>query len=74
MDFHAILAVPKAEKHPHPRFAQLPEIETFAKSEKEKKLLSMWRGFRNGHVAFRVTAWNAQRPGGDFARCDAQGI
>jgi tripartite-type tricarboxylate transporter receptor subunit TctC len=46
MDFHAILAVPKAEKHPHPRFAQLPEIESFAKTEKEKKLLSMWRGFR----------------------------
>ena len=30
MDFHAILAVPKAEKHPHPKFAQLPEIESFA--------------------------------------------
>jgi tripartite-type tricarboxylate transporter receptor subunit TctC len=46
MDFHAILAVPKTEKHPHPRFAQLPEIESFAKTEKEKRLLSMWRGFR----------------------------
>jgi tripartite-type tricarboxylate transporter receptor subunit TctC len=46
MDFHAILAVPKAEKHPHPRFAELPEIESFAKTEKEKKLLSMWRAFR----------------------------
>jgi tripartite-type tricarboxylate transporter receptor subunit TctC len=38
--------VPKAEKHPHPRFAQLPEIESFAKTEKEKRMLSMWRGFR----------------------------
>jgi tripartite-type tricarboxylate transporter receptor subunit TctC len=46
MDFHAILAVPKGDKHPHPRFAQLPEIESFAKTEKEKKLLAMWRGFR----------------------------
>jgi tripartite-type tricarboxylate transporter receptor subunit TctC len=46
MDFHAILAVPKTEKHPHPRFTQLPEIESFAKTDKEKKLLSMWRGFR----------------------------
>ena len=45
MDFHAILAVPKAEKHPHPRFAQLPEIESFAKRRK-KKALSMWSGFR----------------------------
>jgi tripartite-type tricarboxylate transporter receptor subunit TctC len=52
MDFHAILAVPKAEKHPHPRFAQLPEIESFAKSEKEKKLLSMWRGFRTATSPF----------------------
>jgi tripartite-type tricarboxylate transporter receptor subunit TctC len=46
MDFHAILAVPKGDKHPHPRFAQLPEIESFARSEKERKLLAMWRGFR----------------------------
>jgi tripartite-type tricarboxylate transporter receptor subunit TctC len=52
MDFHAILAVPKAEKHPHPRFAQLPEIETFTKTDKEKKLLSMWRGFRTATSPF----------------------
>jgi tripartite-type tricarboxylate transporter receptor subunit TctC len=52
MDFHAILAVPKAEKLPHPRFAQLPEIESFAKTEKEKKLLSMWRGFRTATSPF----------------------
>ena len=54
MDFHAILAVPKADKHPHPRFAQLPEIESFAKTEKEKKLLSMWRGFRTATSPFVV--------------------
>jgi len=52
MDFHAILAVPKAEIHPHPRFAQLPEIESFAKTDKEKKLLSMWRGFRTATSPF----------------------
>jgi tripartite-type tricarboxylate transporter receptor subunit TctC len=46
MDFHAILAVPKDDKPPHPRLAQLPEIESFAKTEKERKLLAMWRGFR----------------------------
>src|SRR5262245_37338649 len=54
MDFHAILAVPKVEKHPHPRFAQLPEIESFAKTEKEKRLLSMWRGFRTATSPFVV--------------------
>ncbi|MGH7873177.1 MAG: hypothetical protein ACREQO_13265, partial [Candidatus Binatia bacterium] len=52
MDFHAILAVPKGEKHPHPKFAQLPEIESFAKTDKEKKLLTMWRGFRTATSPF----------------------
>ena len=52
MDFHAILEVPKGDKHPHPRFAQLPEIESFAKTEKEKKLLAMWRGFRTAASPF----------------------
>jgi tripartite-type tricarboxylate transporter receptor subunit TctC len=44
MDFHAILEVPKGFKHP--RFGHLPEIETFAKSEKEIKLLAISRVFR----------------------------
>ncbi len=45
MDFQAILEVPKGDKHS--RFAHVPEIENFAKTEKEKKLLTMWRGFRS---------------------------
>jgi tripartite-type tricarboxylate transporter receptor subunit TctC len=44
MHFHSILEAPKGAKHP--RFAHLPEIETFAKSQQEIKLLSMWRAFR----------------------------
>jgi tripartite-type tricarboxylate transporter receptor subunit TctC len=44
MNFHSILEAPKGAKHP--RFAHLPEIESFAKSEKEIKLLSIWRAFR----------------------------
>ena len=44
MNFHSILEAPKGAKHP--RFAHLPEIESFAKSDKEMKLLSMWRAFR----------------------------
>ena len=44
MNFHAILEAPKGAKHP--RFGHLPEIESFAKSEREIKLLSMWRAFR----------------------------
>ncbi len=44
MDFHAILEVPKGLKHS--RFGHLPEIESFAKTEKEKKLLALSRIFR----------------------------
>ena len=47
VDFHAAIEVPKGKKDA--RFAQLnlPDIENFAKSDKEKRLLSMMRGFRS---------------------------
>jgi hypothetical protein len=61
--FHAILEVPKGDKHPHPRFAQLPEIESFAKTEKEKKALGDVSRFQNGGLAFRFAAGNPQRSG-----------
>jgi tripartite-type tricarboxylate transporter receptor subunit TctC len=44
MDFHAIMEIPKGAKHP--RLGHLPEIESFAKSDREKKLITMWRIFR----------------------------
>jgi tripartite-type tricarboxylate transporter receptor subunit TctC len=44
MDFHAIMEIPKGVKHA--RLGHLPEIETFVKTEREKKLLDMWRVFR----------------------------
>lgn len=44
MNFHSILEVPKGDKHP--RLGHLPEIGSFAKSEKETKLLTLWRAFR----------------------------
>lgn len=44
MDFHAIMEIPKGVKHG--RLGHLPEIETFVKSEREKKLLNIWRVFR----------------------------
>ena len=44
MDFHAIYAIPKDLKHT--RFGHLPEIETFAKSERERRLLALSRTFR----------------------------
>jgi tripartite-type tricarboxylate transporter receptor subunit TctC len=44
MNFHAILAVPKESRHP--KLGHLPEVESFAKSERERRLLTMWRSFR----------------------------
>jgi hypothetical protein len=44
IDLHAIMEVPKGNKHPD--FAGLPEVEDFAKSERERKVLAMLRAFR----------------------------
>jgi len=44
VDFHAILEIPKGDKHP--QFKQLPELESFAKSEREQKLINLARAFR----------------------------
>lgn len=44
MDFHAIFETPKGDKHG--TFSAVPEIETFAKTDKERKVLAMQRGFR----------------------------
>jgi tripartite-type tricarboxylate transporter receptor subunit TctC len=44
MNFHAIMEVPKGAKHP--RLGHLPEIESFVRSDREKKLMAMWRVFR----------------------------
>jgi len=44
MNFHAIMEVPKGDKHP--RLKHVPEIEIFAKNAREKRLISLWRAFR----------------------------
>ena len=44
IDIHAIMEVPKGLKQPG--FDRLPEIEEFAKSDRERKLLAMIRIFR----------------------------
>jgi tripartite-type tricarboxylate transporter receptor subunit TctC len=46
MNFHAIIQIPKEDRHPHPAFNKLPELETFAKTDKERKILTMFRTFR----------------------------
>ncbi|MGH7831154.1 MAG: hypothetical protein ACREP8_13370 [Candidatus Binatia bacterium] len=44
VNVHAIMEVPKGNKHPH--FATLPEVEDFARSPREHKVLAMLRAFR----------------------------
>jgi hypothetical protein len=44
VDLHALMEVPRGNKYA--RFSHLPEIETFAKSEREKKVLAMFRNLR----------------------------
>jgi tripartite-type tricarboxylate transporter receptor subunit TctC len=45
MNFHSIIEVPKGRKHSHPRFNELPDIESFAKTAMDKKLVAMYRTF-----------------------------
>jgi tripartite-type tricarboxylate transporter receptor subunit TctC len=44
--YHAIIQIPKEDRHPHPVFNKLPELETFAKSDRERKIMTMFRTFR----------------------------
>jgi tripartite-type tricarboxylate transporter receptor subunit TctC len=44
VDVHATLEAPKGRRHP--RFTHVPEIESFAQSEKERRVLAMFRAFR----------------------------
>lgn len=44
IDFHTVLEVPRGNKHS--RFGHLPELESFAKSDRERKVLAMQRGLR----------------------------
>jgi tripartite-type tricarboxylate transporter receptor subunit TctC len=45
VDFHMVIEVPKGRRHPHPIFAGLPDMEQFAKSETDRKLVAMNRAF-----------------------------
>jgi tripartite-type tricarboxylate transporter receptor subunit TctC len=44
VNFHAIIEIPKGERHPH--FGYLPELETLTTSDAQKKVLAMFRTFR----------------------------
>jgi tripartite-type tricarboxylate transporter receptor subunit TctC len=44
IDLHLMLEVPKGLKHP--QYGYLPDLENFAKSEKERRVLSLFRNLR----------------------------
>lgn len=44
--YHAIIQIPKENRHHHQVFSKLPEIEVFARTEKERKILTLFRTFR----------------------------
>jgi len=46
LQFHAILQIPKDDRHPYPLFNKLPELESLAKSDRERKVLALFRTFR----------------------------
>ena len=46
-DFHAGIEIPRGRKDARFAHLNLPDIETFARSDKEKKLVSMMRDFRS---------------------------
>jgi tripartite-type tricarboxylate transporter receptor subunit TctC len=50
VDVHAGIEIPKGNKHAH--YAKLPEVESFAVSSKERRLLEMFRAFRLSGQSF----------------------
>ena len=66
VDFHSIIEAPKGDKHPN--FSQVPELETFAKSERDRKLVVMARSFRLSGTPNVAPPGNAEGSRGDTAR------
>jgi tripartite-type tricarboxylate transporter receptor subunit TctC len=46
VNVHAIIEVPKGRSYPHSRYATLPDLESFVKNDKERKLVAMHRTFQ----------------------------
>jgi tripartite-type tricarboxylate transporter receptor subunit TctC len=44
VDVHVAIEIPKGQRHP--RFPSLPELESFAKSDRERQILALFRAFR----------------------------
>jgi len=46
VNYHAIIQIPRDDRHPHPSFNKLPELETFTRTDRERKIMTMFRTFR----------------------------
>lgn len=46
VNINATMDIPKDISYSHPRLAKLPEIESFAKSNQERRLIALFRGAR----------------------------
>jgi tripartite-type tricarboxylate transporter receptor subunit TctC len=45
MDFHGIIEIPRGRKHTHPRFNKLADVESFGRSDTDRKLVAIYRTF-----------------------------
>ena len=71
MDFHAIMEIPKGVKHP--RFTQLPEIESFARTETDKQVLASLACLQTRGVTLPAAAGNTEGARRHAASRDANG-
>jgi hypothetical protein len=46
VDVKVVINVPRGKNHPHPTFAGLPELASFAKTDRERKLFQLYEAFR----------------------------
>jgi len=44
--FHSIVEIPRGYRPSHPAFARLPSLQSFVKTDRERKVLEMYRIFR----------------------------
>jgi tripartite-type tricarboxylate transporter receptor subunit TctC len=62
VNVHAIVEIPKGQKHPYPRYSELPDLETFAKSDKERKLILLHRTFQLAGAPFVAPPGTPKEP------------
>ena len=66
VNFHAIMEVPKGDKHP--QLGHIPEIDSFAKSDLDRKLIVLTRSFRIAGTPFVVPPGTPEGPCSDITR------